>query len=511
MRSSTVLVAASTTLAVTATLTGANDIEPSPGVSLTVYSSADPAGFNPQQFIAQQRQGHTPNFGWSVPGFGVVRDVRSMSIDSGTGFLRLTDVAAFIDPTTVRFADLTHPATTILEQRFEFDLVSTEKLLERYIDRDVVITRHEATGPVEHRGTLLSTMGGAVLRTPDGIRVVPMGNATVQLDELPGGLITRPTLIWRVNAHDSGERLVRTTYQTAGITWRADYNLVLAADETTADLAAWVTLMNLSGATYPDAQLKLIAGDVQRIQPPSRPVMRGRGDMAIAMEMDGGAFEDRPFFEYHLYTLPRRVDVPDNSVQQITLFPTAAGASVEKVLVFDPTAPFMGWGGGAPYVERSVAMNPQEKLDVLVRFVNDEASGLGRPLPRGKVRVFKMDERDGTLEFVGEDLIDHTPRNEKVNVKVGQSFDVRATRTQADFTIDSGRKTMTETIRIELRNRKETPSKVIARERLFRWTNAEIVRTSLEPRKIDARTLEFDVTLAPDEVRTIEYTVRYTW
>jgi len=503
--------AASAALTVTISLAGANAMEPTPGVSLTVYSSADPTGFDPQRFIAQQRQGHNPNFGWSVPGFGVVRDVRSMSVDRGTGLLRLTDVAAFIDPTTVSFSDLTHPATTILEQRFEFDLVSTQKLLERYIDREVTITRHEPTGPVVHRGKLLSTAGGAVLQTENGLRIVQMGNATVELDELPGGLITRPTLVWRVNAEQGGERMVRTTYQTAGITWRADYNLVLADDETSADLAAWVTLMNLSGASYPDAQLKLIAGDVQRIQPPARPAIRGRGEMMEMAMADAGAFEDRPFFEYHLYTLPRRVDVPDNSVQQITLFPTANDATVEKVLVFDPTAPFMGWGGGSPYVERNIPMNAQEKLDVLIRFVNDEASGLGRPLPRGKVRVFKMDDRDGTLEFVGEDLIDHTPRNEKVSVRVGQSFDVRAARTQAEFSIDSGRKTMTETIRIELRNRKDTPSTVIARERLFRWTNAEIVRSTIEPRTVDARTLEFDVQLAAEEVKTIEYTVRYTW
>ena len=321
---------------------------PKEGVTLTVYSSADPAGFDPQRFVAQQRMGAGADFAWQVPGFGVVKNVRRTQLKQGRGTLAMTDVAAFIDPTSVSIVDLTDPATAVLDQRFEFDLVSPDKLLEKYIDRPITVMDDLA----EYSGTLLSASGGRlVLRTKDGIEIVPSAEARVTLGDLPQGLMTRPTLSWTLDAPKGGEHLMRTAYQTGGLTWRSDYNLVIDPSFTKADLGAWVTLLNLSGQSFDDASLKLVAGSVQRVQPRQPMRMERMLAMADAAGGAGGGFEEKSFAEYHLYTLPRPVDLAQNGVQQITLFPTVSAVPVERVLVFDGTAQWSGWSPSEPYAD----------------------------------------------------------------------------------------------------------------------------------------------------------------
>ncbi len=484
------------------------------GPALTVYSSADPAGFDPQQFIAQQRIGSNPNFAWQVPGFGVVKEVRRVNLNAGLNELPFTDVAQFIDPTTVSFVDLTDPAgTAVLEQNFQFDLVSPDKLLDKYLDKliSVVVPSGDTTETIS--GTLLSAnQGSLVIRTDTGLRIVTGQGQSIQLGELPEGLRTRPTLVWKLLASKAGEHDIRTTYQTAGLTWRSDYTLVMNADDTKADLGAWVTLLNLSGAGYKNARLKLIAGDVQRIQPPQPTRYRGApaADQAY-FTLESKGFEEKSFFEYHLYTLPRRTDVPANTTQQLTLFPTATGVDVEKVLVYYGLPEARYWVFPDPAIDRGLGTASNKKLDIYVRFKNKEENNLGKPLPKGKFRVYKQDDADGTLEFIGEDLIDHTPKNETVLIKLGQAFDVVGERIQSDFSMNSGRKTMSESIRVVLRNHKPAAQKVIIKENLYRWTNWEITQSSDEYEKIDARTIHFDVTVPPDGEKFVTYTVRYTW
>jgi len=485
------------------------------GTAVTVYSSADPAGFDPQQFIAQQRAGYNPNYVWQVPGFGVVKEIRDVDIAAGVSDLRFTDVAEFIDPTTVSFADLTDAAgTTVLEQNFMFDLVSPEKLLDKYLDRDisVLLTRGEQIDTL--RGRLLSAnQGRLVMQGSDGVQIVSGWGQQLKLGELPGGLITRPTLVWKVQSPSGGRHKVRTTYQTNGMTWRADYNLVVNPDDTKADLNAWVSLMNLSGAGFKDARLKLIAGDVQRIQPPSPmggAMMKSR---AVAMEMaDAGGFQEKSFFEYHLYTLPRRTDLLQNTTQQITLFPTAHDVNVEKLLVYYGLPEAASWGFfPQPQLDRSFGQQSNPKVDVYLRFKNAKENQLGMPLPKGRMRTYKRDDADGTLEFIGEALIDHTAKDEKVLIKLGQAFDVVGERVQSDFTIDTNRKTMTETYRIEIRNHKPAVQKVVIKENLIRWTNWEITDSSDKYEKIDARTIHFEVAVPADGKKQVTYTVKYTW
>ncbi len=476
------------------------------GPAVTVYSSADPAGFDPQQFIAQQRRGNDPSYAWQVPGFGVIKEVRDVKLDAGLNELRFTDVAQFIDPTTVSFTDLSDPAgTAVHEQNFQFDLVSPQKLLQRYIDREIRVD--SVTGKL-----LSANQGKLVLQTPEGLRIVKQ-DGQIELGDLPGGLITRPTLVWKVEAGKAGDHKIRTTYQTGGITWRSDYNLVLNQTDTRADLGAWVTLMNLSGAAYKHARLKLIAGDVQRIQPqPQRRIFGGQRMAGMAASMEKMGFEEKAFFEYHLYTLPRRTDILANTTQQITLFPTARDVTVEKVLVYYGLPQARHWGyWSSPQQDRNFGNQSNPKVDVYVRFKNEKKNNLGMPLPKGKVRVYKQDDADGTLEFVGEDLIDHTAKDEKVLIKLGQSFDVVGERTQTDFKVDTNRKTMTESFRIQVRNHKDTPQKVIIKETLYRCAGWEITKSSDDYEKIDARTIHYTVTVPPDGKKTITYMVRYTW
>jgi hypothetical protein len=490
-------------------------------IGLTIYSSADPRGFDPQQFIAQQRQGHQPNFAWQVPGFGVVRETRRVEFEEGVNRLNFVDVARFIDPTTVTFLDLDDAAaSTVLEQTFLFDLVSPEKLLDNYLDQEITVRVPTQTAVEEFTGVLLSSVQNQlVLQTADGIRMVPRHGTQVMLGQMPGGLITKPTLQWLVAARQAGERAVRTSYQTNGITWRADYNLILNEDDTLADLGAWVTVLNLSGKAYPNTELKLIAGDVQRIQPqpPHAPMMRMRAAQADMMMAEQAGFEQQAFFEYHLYTLPRRADIADNTTQQLVLFPTAAGVEVEKVLVYYGLPEAQNWGPfPRPQLDRDFGNQSNKKVDVYIRFENREENNLGIPLPAGKVRVFKAPPGNngaagGALEFVGEDLIDHTPRDEKVLIKTGQAFDVVGERTQTNFTRDEGRRTMTESFRIQVRNHKDIDEKVVIKENLFRWLQWEITDASDEFEKIDARTIHFEVDVPARDEKTVEYTVRYQW
>jgi hypothetical protein len=485
------------------------------GPAITVYSSADPAGFDPQQFIAQQRVGENPNFVYQVPGFGVVKETRKIDLKPGLSVLRFTDVARYIDPTTVSFSDLSakDPAA-VLEQNFEFDLAGPDKILEKYLDRKIEVVLAQGDRSEAVTGTLLSAAAGQlVVQTDAGLRVISSHGQQIKLAELPGGLITKPTLVWKVQSQDGGQRSIRTTYQTGGMTWRSDYNLVLNADETKADVSAWVSLMNLCGAAFKDARLKLIAGDVQRVQPQQQ--MYNAAPRAMAMEAKAGmnlGFEEKSFFEYHLYALPRKTDIASNGTQQITLFPTAKDVNVEKLLVYYGLPDAAHWGFfGAPQQDRGFGSQSNPKVDVYLRFKNAKENQMGMPLPKGKVRVYKLDDADGTLEFIGEDLIDHTPKDEKVLVKLGQSFDVVGERTQTNFTIDTKGKTITESFRIQIRNHKAAAQKVIIKENLYRWTQWEITESSSKYEKIDSRTIHFEVNVPADGVKTVAYTVKYTW
>ena len=490
-------------------ISGAQIVNPSsPGTALTIYSHAAP-GAVPPELYRQPGRG-------AVPGYAVVRQERDMEFMKGRNVVRFTDVAALIDPTTVVFESLADAkGTTVLEQNYQFDLVSTDKLLQKYVDRPIAVEQVRGQTTETFNGTLLSTQGGLVLRRDDGtVQVVPH-NSGVKLPALPGGLITRPTLVWDVAAQRAGSQRTRVSYQTQGMTWWSDYNVTYAegasAGSCRMDVGAWVSIINQSGAGYADARLKLVAGDVHRATAVGAVNAPASVAKLARSEEKADGFAEKSFFEYHLYTLGRSTSLPDNSTKQIELFPAARRVPCERLLVY------YGEPGGyrgflsSPATDRNYGVQTNRKVDVYLQFVNAEASGMGMPLPAGRVRVSKLDPADQTLEFIGEDAIDHTPRNEKVLLKLGSAFDVVGERRQLDFRVDTTRRTMTEEIEVRLRNQKKERVEVLVKENLYRWVNWTITSKSHDYRKEDSRTVVFPVRIEPEAEAVVRYTVHYSW
>jgi len=485
--------------------------------TLTIYSTAQPGGIPAEMYQPDmQGQGLGPQWRRQIPGYSIVKQERALRLEPGRGTIRFTDVASEIEPTTVRFESLTDPTgTRVLEQNYEFDLVSTAKLMERFLDKEITVEQAHGETVERFTGKLLSTAGGIVLQTADGGVKVISGYSNVQFPELPGGLITRPTLVWMVSTEKGGEQRTRVTYETKAMTWWADYNVVFAdgkdANSAVLDVGAWVSIINQSGAGYEDAKLKLIAGDVHRApapQPVYAKAMRQRMDMAAAPMEEG--FEEKAFFEYHLYTLGRPTTLPDNSTKQIELFPTSKNVPAEKIMLYFGL-PMMYPAYGSPMTDRDFGVQSNKKVDIYLRFKNEKEVGMGMPLPAGRLRVNKLDPADGSLEFIGEDKIDHTPKDEEVLIKLGSAFDVVGERRQIDFKVDTGRKMMEETVAIEIRNHKEEPVKVVIKEVLYRSATWEVTQKTHDFTKEDFRTIHFPVTVEKDGEAKVQYTVRYTW
>ena len=475
------------------------------GQAITIYSSAPPGTLDARRLAEA---------GATIPGYAVVREDRSFPLVIGANTLRVDDVPAFIDPTTVSFESLTDPAgTRVAEQSFEFDLNRSEKLLSRYLGREIAVDVARGTGVETVRGTLLGTQGGLLLQQADGsVRILPSYSG-IRLPDLPGGLIRKPALVWRVEASHSGTQRTRFSYQTGGMTWWADYNLAYSEPSPGAcrvDVGAWVTIVNQSGASFRDARLKLVAGDVHRA--PVRGYAAAEAPALARMEVKRSeGFAEKPFFEYHLYTLSHATSLAQNSAKQIELFPRAPGVACEKKLVYQGDARG-GSYGSSPLLDRNYGVSTNRKVDVYLRWKNSRANGLGMPLPAGRVRVSRVDEADGAPEFIGEDVIDHTPRGETVQLALGSAFDVVGERRQLDFRIDSAARWMEEDIEVRIRNRKPAqPVKVMVRENLYRWSNWAIVRSSGDYTREDSRTIDFPVRVAPKGEAVVRYTVRYTW
>jgi hypothetical protein len=481
--------------------------------AVTIYSSAQP-GAIPADLYRPIPGGGVPS-GLSVPGYAMVRHERPIRLDNGRSTVKFTDVAAFIDPTTVTFTSLTEPRTRVIEQNFQFDLVSTQKLLLKYIDRPITVERTVGNQSTTVSGTLLSALDGLVLKTNDGsIQTIP-SYTSVRFPELPGGLNTRPTLVWDIQSPRAGEQKARVTYQTSGITWWTDYNLIFNegkdANSGVLDLAAWVSIINQSGATYPETKLKLIAGNVNRVEPSGvpAPLMMRKEAMNMAGAADAAGFQEKAFSEFHLYTLGRRTTLPDNSTKQVELFDQAKQIPAKKTLVYYGLP--MPYAYPSPMTDRDLGIQMNKKVDVYLEFKNDKQFGLGVPLPSGRIRVSQLDAADGTLEFIGEDAIDHTPKDETVRVKLGSAFDVVGERKQTDFKVDTRAHWIEEAFEIKVRNHKTQPVEVLVKENLYRWSNWSVTEKSQEFTKEDARTIHFPVKVPKDAEAVVRYRVRYTW
>ncbi|MGI6376125.1 MAG: DUF4139 domain-containing protein [Anaerolineae bacterium] len=431
---------------------------------------------------------------------GLIKEVRTLELEQGINEVRFSAVAAAIDPTSVHFQSLTAPDDTlVLEQNYAYDLVGSARLLSKYIDREITLITEQGQ---TYTGTLLSAADDIILATADGIKIVRTDKVLEYgFPTLPEGLITRPTLIWLLQAAAAGPQDVRVTYLTNDINWQADYVAVLAPDDSAVALTGWVTVDNRSGASYADARLKLVAGDIHRAAPQER--------KAYELEMLGGAaapqVQERAFFEYHLYEVQRPVTLADQQTKQIE-FAATPQVAVQKVFVLPGGGyPWLGSPYTDPADPNAGAVNAQVQL----RLVNDEPSGLGMPLPQGRVRVYKADV-DGGAELVGEDGIEHTARNEKVSLVLGSAFDVVGERVQTEYR-QVDKRAASETIQVTVRNHKDEDIEVHVLEHLYRALDATVRDASAPFTQVDAQTIEFVVAAPADGEAAITYTVDYRW
>ena len=435
--------------------------------------------------------------------FAVVREGRKMNFEKGQNTVRFTDVASAIDPTSVKFTCLSAPgAVSVLEQNYEYDLVNTDSLLKRYIDKDVKVVVQGSGSDAKKviEGKLSAAVGqDLILQSSNGIEVIERKNVEeIALKELPDDLVTRPTLVWLTSAEKSGEQLCEVTYTTGAIGWKADYTAILNADDTALGFSGWVTIDNTSGAGYKDATLKLIAGDVRRIQPP---MPKARATRGLSMEMldKAGGFEEKSFMEYHMYTLGRKSTINNNQVKQIEFIEPAEGVNAKKVYVYERSDYWNTRGG-----------DQNKKVMVKIEFENKKENKLGIALPKGKIRVFKNDPADNSLQFVGEDEIDHTPKDEKLSLYIGDAFDIVAEHTLVDNKEQFGKHR--ESHKIELRNRKNEEVTVLVDEKFARWVYWEVEKSTQDYEKKDAYTARFPVKVGANATVTLEYTVVWsTW
>jgi hypothetical protein len=393
----------------------------------------------------------------------------------------------------------------VLEQNYEYDIVGSAKLLQKYIDMEIAVVTEDGQ---EYVGTLLSGADDVILQAADGqVTVLKLEQIKeFSFPALPDGLITRPTLVWLLQSAQGGSQEVEVTYLTNGINWEANYIVVLAEDEQSLDLDGWVTLDNRSGTAYEDAKLKLIAGDIHRAATDGRVV-----EKALMYEEAAAAapqVEERGFFEYHLYEVQRPVTVKDQQTKQIE-FVTASGVPALKFFVYDG-----GQGGFGslyqPLDDPGYGTVSNEKVMVMLEFTNGEEQGLGVPLPKGTLRVYKEDV-DGSTLLIGEDAIDHTPRDEDIRLYIGDAFDIVGERVQTDFQVDYDDDWMEESFQITLRNHKDEDIVVRVVEHLFRWSQWQILDASEDFEKQDAQTIEFQVPVEADGEAVVTYRVRYEW
>lgn len=423
---------------------------------------------------------------------GLVKEVRRIGLPSGTLSLMFEGVAARIDPTSVHIRSLDRPGDLeVLEQNFEYDLISPAKLMEKYVGQTVELVAVRGDEEIRTNARLIGIEGGYVYEIDGKVAVNPPGR--VVLPELPEGLFSRPTLVWMLD-NGAREHSLEASYLTGGIGWRANYVLVLSKDDRKTDVSGWVTIDNRSGASYDDASVKLVAGDVHRA--PQEPKLAVRGGRSEFLAEAAPQFEEEAFFEYHLYTLQRKASIKDNQTKQISLL-EAPEVSVEKTYVFQPARAFWFSPMGGP--DRAT------KVGVYLSFENSKDDGMGMPLPKGVVRVYKKDA-DDALQFVGEDAIDHTPKDERVRVKMGNAFDIVAERIQTDYNVLSSGNLYESSYKITLRNHKDEDVVVQVIESIpGDWT---VTESSHKFEKETSDRIRFDVPIDRDGESVLTYTVR---
>jgi hypothetical protein len=462
----------------------------------------------------------------------LIHEERTINLVKGLNHVVIPDIPATIDGTSLHFSSLTNPSSVkVLEQNYQYDLVHQAKLMEKYIGKEVefVRTNYESKKEYTVKGKLLATgwqpqpgynpYGGGIPYYSTGqmiaeingkIEIGPEGRLI--LPSLPEGLILKPQLEWLVNTTKADQHKTEISYLANQLTWNCNYVALLNAKDTEIDLTGWVTVTNNSGTTFQNAGLKLVAGDVNLVkeESASRVRMAKSGVM-----MDGMAatpqFQQKELFEYKLYSLQRKTDLGNNETKQIELT-SAKNITSKKVFIYDGlSGQWRYWYNNYSYRgQGSFGQESNKKVGVFVTLKNEEKAGLGIALPKGKVRVYKRDD-DSKEQFVGEDEIDHTPKDEEIKLYLGNAFDIIGERAQKDFRVVVSGHIVDETFEIKVRNHKSEAVEVLVYEHPWRWNEWDITRSSVSWEKVDQTTIKFPVKLKKDEEKTITYTIRYNW
>lgn len=432
----------------------------------------------------------------------LVRDVRQVRLQSGVFPLRFEGVASSINPTTVHFRSLTAPARlSVVEQNYEYDLLDPQKLLQKYVGREVTLVRPEtsagSTRWVETKALLLANNGSPVWKIGNEI-VTGMGADSYRFPDLPDNLYSQPTLVWTLDNRGADSQRVEASYLASSMNWNADYVLTVARDEKSADLDGWVTLVNNSGVAYNNAKLQLVAGQIHRTDLPVNGRVFAKALAAVADEAKQ-QFAQEAFSEYHLYTLGRRTSIQNNESKQISLL-GATSIPVDKYFLVEGQSYYFrnpqGLGNAVP-----------QPVQVYYRFKNEDKTGLGMPLPAGTLRVYQSDSQGGT-QFIGEDNISHTPKDESVRIHVGDAFDIICERKQMDYKKLAPNLYEME-YQIALRNHKAGPITVEVREPV--GGDWEVTNSNYKPEKLDSTTIGFSVPVDKDGSATLDYRVRVKW
>ncbi|MEW5692661.1 MAG: DUF4139 domain-containing protein [Candidatus Hydrogenedentota bacterium] len=429
---------------------------------------------------------------------GLVREIRKIKLAKDNNEVEFSDVASQIDPTSVSFKSFSNPnAVSIMEQNYEYDLLNPNKLMEKYLNKEVELYEIQMVKDVPEekvtKATLISLNGGAIYKIGDKISIGYPGR--VVLPKIPENLIAKPTLRWLVKSDVETEQKIEVSYLTNGINWKCDYVTVIDENDKNVDLTGWVTLDNKSGATYKNAKLKLIAGDVHRVEPPTP---KNIGYRLYAAEGKIGRepqFEEKSFFEYHMYTLGRRTTIKDNETKQMTLL-ESVGVSVVKRFIYE-NEPLYYWFNSQD--------KQSKKIKVMLEVKNSKENHLGLPLPKGKIRVYKSDD-DKSLQFIGEDEIDHTPKDEKFRINIGNAFDIVGERRQTNYKVVVPSHTYEMSFEVKLRNHKKEDVIVTVIEHIYGdW---KVIDKTHDFEKKDVNTVEFNVPVPKDQEVVVKYTVR---
>ena len=462
--------------------------------------------------------------------FVVVREHLPLDLKAGTNQVEFSGVTSHMEPDSVILRDPSGRALQILEQNYRNDPVSQELLLSRYEGKTIDFI-------VRQDGAKFETVKGKIIRSgyipssayANNYPQPGMGQPIIEIDGilrfgLPGqplfpaldsDSILKPTLNWLLQTDKPGSFDAEISYVSGGMTWQSDYNLVIAdkvepkTGINAVDLVGWITMQNHSGKTFENARIKLLAGDVNKVQPPAAlPRMEVMAMKAAVADEAAPVVREKSFDEFHLYTLQRATTLRDEQTKQVE-FVRAEGIRAQRLYIYD------GAQMGAYYYsgliqDPSYGTQSNPKVWVMQEFKNSEGNHLGIPLPKGRLRFYRRDT-DGHLEFVGENTIDHTPKDENIRVYTGNAFDVVGERKQTNFHIESRQHWLDETYEIRVRNHKKEAVQVRVVEHLYRCNNWKLVDNSSQYRKTDAHTVEFPVTIAPDGEQVVTYTVHYTW